>query len=106
MKAVRSHVRGGPESLVYKDAPIPHISAGEVLVHVHAVSITPTEFTWNSTWTSSDGNDRRLIVLSFEVSGVVEKITTDGSDLTVGDAVYVFEPAPLRGASTINIEGR
>jgi len=88
MKAVRSHVREGPESLVYEEAPIPRISAGEILVRVHAAGITPTEFTWNSTWTSFDGKDRRPIVPGFEVSGVVEKSATDASGVTVGDAVY------------------
>ena len=88
MKAVRSHVRGGPESLIYEYAPNPEIRLGDALVRVYAAGITPTEFTWNSTWISSEGKDRRPIVPSFEVSGVVEKVAPDVSDLRVGDAVY------------------
>ena len=88
MKAVRSHVRGGPETLVYEDAPVPQIGAGDVLVRVHAAAITPTEFTWNSTWTSANGKDRCPIVPSFELSGVVEKTASDVNDVKVGDAVY------------------
>ena len=88
MKAVRSHIRGGPETLVYEDTPIPRILAGDALLHVHAAAITPTEFTWNSTWTSSDGKDRRPIIPSYEVSGVVEKVASDVSDVRAGDAVY------------------
>jgi NADPH:quinone reductase-like Zn-dependent oxidoreductase len=88
MKAIRIHVRGGPEALVYEDAPIPGIGNGEVLIKVHAAAITPTEFTWNSTFTTADGKNRLPIVPSFEVSGTVEKVASDVSDLTVGDPVY------------------
>jgi NADPH:quinone reductase-like Zn-dependent oxidoreductase len=57
-------------------------------VRVHAAAITPTELTWNSTWTTSDGKDRKPIVPGFEVSGVVEQIGPGVSDLKEGDAVY------------------
>jgi NADPH:quinone reductase-like Zn-dependent oxidoreductase len=88
MKAVRIHSRGGPEALVFEDAPIPKISDGEVLVRVHAAAITPTEFTWNSTFTTSDGKERLPIVPSFEVSGTVAKLGSGVTDLHVGEAVY------------------
>ena len=88
MKAVRAHTRGGPETLVYEDAPLPHLALGDALVRVHAAAITPTEFTWNSTWTSSDGKDRRPIVPSYEVSGIVENVAADVSDLKVAEDVY------------------
>ena len=45
MKAVRMHSRGGPEALVYEDAPLPTLAEGEALVKVRAAGITPTEFT-------------------------------------------------------------
>jgi NADPH:quinone reductase-like Zn-dependent oxidoreductase len=88
MKAVRTHSRSGPESLVYEEMPVPKISAGEALVKVHAAAITPTEFTWNSTFTTSDGKNRLPIVPSFEVSGTVHEVAADVRDLSVGDAVY------------------
>ncbi len=88
MKAIRSHSRGGPETLVYEDAPKPHTAAGEVLIRVHAAAITPTEFTWNSTWTNSNNKDRLPIVPSYEVSGTIETVATEVSDPKVGDAVY------------------
>jgi len=46
MKAVRLHSRGGPELLVYEEAPRPKPGDGEVLVQVHAAAITPTGFRW------------------------------------------------------------
>jgi NADPH:quinone reductase-like Zn-dependent oxidoreductase len=51
-KAVRLHARGGPEQLVYEDAPLPRLREGDALVHVHAAAITPTELTWSATWTT------------------------------------------------------
>src|SRR3989442_1183705 len=88
MKAVRSHLRGGPETLVYEDGPEPHAGSGEALIRVHAAAITPTEFSWNSTWTDSNGIDRRPIVPSFEVSGTVERVGAGVADVNRGDPVY------------------
>ena len=88
MKAVRSRTRGGPETLRYEDAPEPRLGEGDALVRVHAAAITPTELTWNSTWTDAHGKDRRPIVPSFEVSGKVERVAPDVRDLAEGDTVY------------------
>jgi NADPH:quinone reductase-like Zn-dependent oxidoreductase len=74
--------------LVYEDAPNPDVREGEVLVKVHAAGITPTEFTWNSTFTTIDRKSRVPSIPSFEVSGTVEKTASDVSDLSLGDAVY------------------
>jgi len=88
MHAIRSRIRGGPETLRYEEAPEPRLRDGDALVKVHAAAITPTELTWNSTWTDDQGNDRRPIVPSFEVSGTVEQVASDGTDLKHGDPVY------------------
>lgn len=88
MHAIRSRTRGGPETLHYEEAPVPRLREGDALVRVHAAAITPTELTWNSTWTDANGRDRRPIVPSFEVSGTVERQVPDAADLAVGDPVY------------------
>ncbi len=41
MKAIRIHRRGGPEVLVYEDAPVPALQPGDALVRVHAAGISP-----------------------------------------------------------------
>ena len=48
MKAIRIHLQGGPEALVYEDAPLPALQPGDALVRVHAAGISPAEFTWRS----------------------------------------------------------
>ena len=88
MKAVRMHSRAGPEALVYEDAPVPEIGPGEALISVRAAGITPTEFTWNSTFTTRDKRSRLPIVPAFEVAGIVEKVGSGASNLAKGDAVY------------------
>ena len=85
--ALRAHSRGGPEQLVYEQAPRPTPGPGEVLVRVRAVAITFAEFSWDPTWTRKNGTDRTPIIPGHEVSGVVEQVG-DNSRFAVGDEVY------------------
>ncbi len=92
MKAVRIHAFGGPEVLLYEEAPKPEPKAGEVLVRVHAVGVNPPD------WYLRDGY-RALppewrpqvpfpIILGTDISGVVEAVAGDVTGFSVGDAVY------------------
>jgi NADPH:quinone reductase-like Zn-dependent oxidoreductase len=88
MKAVRIHIRSGPEALVYEDAPKPQIGPEDALVRVRAAGITPTEFTWSSTFVTQDKKDRLPIVPAFEVSGIVDEVGPEAVGLAKGDSVY------------------
>ncbi len=88
MHALRAHDRGGPEGLRYEQAPDPVPGIGDVLVHVHAASFTPTEMAWPSTWVDRAGKDRRPIIPGHEVSGVVTALGYGTTGVAVGDAVY------------------
>ncbi len=88
MKAVRMHSRSGPENLFYEETNIPQLLDGEVLIEVHAASITPTELTWNSSYTTKDGQDRIPSIPSYEISGVVDKVSEKVHHLKQGDEVY------------------
>ena len=87
MMALRAHSRGGPEQLVFEQAPKPTPAAGEVLVRVRAAAITFAELGWEPTWTHEDGTDRTPIIPGHEVCGVVAETTGDSS-FQVGDEVY------------------
>jgi NADPH:quinone reductase-like Zn-dependent oxidoreductase len=87
MKAIRMHTRAGPEALVYEDAPVPVPNEGDALIRVRAAGITPTEFTWSSTFRTRDKDDRLPIIPGFEVAGTVER-APEGSGLSGGDPVY------------------
>lgn len=88
MNALRSHTRGGPETLVFEKAPVPSPGPGEVLVEVHAASITFAELTWDESWRDADGNDRTPMIPSHEVSGVVASLGDGVTEFAIGDEVY------------------
>jgi len=98
MKAIRQHEFGGPEVLLYEDAPIPMLKQGEVLIRVHFV-LGPAGFVP----TPPDGYLRDgfkslppewrpkgnfPLILGTDVSGVVEAVADDVRDFAVGDEVY------------------
>lgn len=99
MKALRAHQRGGPEQLVYEDAPMPApVRGDDVCVKVHAAAITFDELTWPETW-EADGKDRTPIIPSHEFSGVVAAIGPDVAGVGIGDAVFGLVPFNRDGAA-------
>jgi NADPH:quinone reductase-like Zn-dependent oxidoreductase len=88
MKAIRLHSYGGPEVLVFEEAPRPEARAGEVLVRVHAAGINPLD------WKARAGHvkvwlaHRLPLILGWDVSGVVEAVAPGVTDFKAGDAVY------------------
>ena len=85
--ALRAHARGGPEHLVYEQAPVPVPGPGEALIAVHAAAITFAELTWDLSWTTKDGRDRTPVIPSHEMSGTVAGIADGVTNVTVGDEV-------------------
>ncbi|MCS5718310.1 NADP-dependent oxidoreductase [Herbiconiux sp. CPCC 205763] len=98
MMALRAHERGGPERLVYEEAPRPDAGAGEVVVAVRAAAITFAELTWPETW-EADGVDRTPVIPSHEVAGVVAEVGPGVGDLEVGDFVFGLVPFNRDGAA-------
>ncbi len=90
MKAIRLHRRGGPEELVYEDAPIPSLGAGDALVRVMASSLTPTELTWDETYSNCDGSPRLPAIPGHEFSGIVDRLSEGTTGVSVGDEVYAL----------------
>lgn len=90
MKAIRTYREGGPEQLVYEDAPRPKLEPGDALVRVYAAGITPTELTWSPTYTNRDGSSRVPSIPGHDLSGVVEQTTAEASNVQVGDEVYAL----------------
>ena len=87
MMAPRAHARGGPEQLVYEQAPAPTPGLGEALIAVHAAAITFAELTWDLSWTTRDGTDRTPVIPSHEMSGTMTGLGAAVADLAVGDEV-------------------
>jgi NADPH:quinone reductase-like Zn-dependent oxidoreductase len=87
MKAVRYHGYGGPEVLIYEDAPRPEPEADEVLIRVHAASVNPAD------WQIRSGKRFLLekpfsLTPGFDVSGVVEATGDRVTDFVPGNEVY------------------
>jgi NADPH:quinone reductase-like Zn-dependent oxidoreductase len=105
MKAVRLHKFGGPEVLVYEDAPIPELRSGEVLVRVHAVGINPPDWYLREGYKMLPQEWQPKVTFPLipgtDVSGVVEAVAADVADFVVGDEVYsmVRFPSGLSGES-------
>src|SRR5579859_1967720 len=90
MKAIRLHGRGGPERLVYEDAPQPHPGPGEVLVRVYATGVIATELEWDETYETTAGDPRALPIPGRDLSGVVEEVGSGVTTLVKGSEVYAM----------------
>jgi NADPH:quinone reductase-like Zn-dependent oxidoreductase len=108
MKAIRIHAFGGPEVLLYEDAPKPELKPGEVLVRVHAAGINPPD------WYVRDGMKvlppewrppvRLPLIPGTDVSGVVEAVSMDVKGFSVGDSVFSMVRFPSFGESAAYAE--
>ncbi len=108
MHALRMHERGGPERLVYEQAPAPPVAVGDALVRVRAASITPTELSWAPTWEDRTGRDRSPIIPAHEVAGVVATLGYGTTGVAVGDTVYALTDWYRDGAAAeyVAVEAR
>ena len=98
MMALRAHERGGPERLVFEEAPRPVPGPDEICVAVRAAAITFAELTWPETW-EADGIDRTPVIPSHEFAGVVSEVGPGVVDLAVGDSVFGLAPFNRDGAA-------
>ena len=90
MKAVRLHGRGGPDQLVYEDAPQPRPGAEEVLVRVYATGVIANELKWDATYQTKAGNPRALPIPGRDLSGVVEAVGPGVTEPVKGSEVYAM----------------
>src|ERR671934_93435 len=93
MKAIRIHGRGGPDHLLYEDAPQPHPGPGEVLVRVYAAGIIANELKWDETYQTTAGSPRALPIPGRDLSGVVEEVGPGVPGVTTlvkGSEVYAM----------------
>src|SRR5215470_9302080 len=90
MKAIRLHGRGGPEHLVYEDAPRPRPGAGEVLVRVYATGVIANELKWDVTYETTAGGPSALPIPGRDLSGVVEEVGPGVTTLVTGSEVYAM----------------
>jgi len=86
MKAALIEKNGGPEVLIYGDAPDPVAGPGEVVVDIHAASVNAAD--WK---VRVDGDGKALpfpYILGRDFSGLVSALGDDVTDFAIGDAVF------------------
>ena len=88
MKAIRIHAYGGPEVLVYEDAPRPQPGEGEVLIRVHATSVNPFDCAVRAGYMGGYFNYTLPLIPGTDAAGVVEAIGAGVTAFSPGDRVY------------------
>lgn len=91
MRAVRLHRPEGAGGLEIDEIAVPPLRATDVLVRVHAAAITRDELEWPL--------DRLPAIPSYEVSGVVEAVGADVSELSLGEDVFALTPFDRDGCA-------
>jgi NADPH:quinone reductase-like Zn-dependent oxidoreductase len=86
MKAVRIHKFGPPKVVVVEDIPKPSPGKGEVLVRAAAAGVAP----WDATIREgkSKVSPQPPLTLGSDLSGFVEAVGPDVSQVAIGDEVY------------------
>ena len=88
MKALRLVSSAPNPLLVEEEMPRPGPQAGEVVVRVRAVAVTPTELLWYPTSHTKDGGPRTAPVLGHEFSGDIAACGEGVRDFAIGQDVY------------------
>jgi NADPH:quinone reductase-like Zn-dependent oxidoreductase len=74
--------------LIPAELPKPEPGADEILVHVRASGVTPTELLWYPTTHTKDGTVRTGAVPGHEFSGVIAALGKEVRGFKVGDEVF------------------
>lgn len=108
MKALRIHQPGGPEGLVFEEAPDPEPPTGDVLIAVRGCGFTPNELEWSATWIDRAGRSRTPSVPGHEVSGIVVAVGFGTSGFSVGEEVYGLTDSYRDGAAAeyVSVDAR
>jgi NADPH:quinone reductase-like Zn-dependent oxidoreductase len=88
MKAMQVNKAGQEPRLILVELQKPEAGLGEILVHVHAAGVTPTELLWYPTTHTKSGTARMTTVPEHEFSGVIKAMGKDVQEFEVGDEVY------------------
>src|SRR5437764_12832276 len=90
MKAVLLTAHGGPEKLVYGDAPDPIAGPGEIVVDVHAASVNAADYKVRLGGGAYNAASKLQFpyILGRDFSGIVSALGAGVDDLKIGDPVF------------------
>ncbi|MBW4630961.1 MAG: NADP-dependent oxidoreductase [Iphinoe sp. HA4291-MV1] len=98
MKAVRIHTHGGPETLVYEDAPRSEPAADEVLIRIYAASVNPVDWKIRDGYGKDNFKHHLPLILGWDVAGTIEATGSQVEQFQLGDAVYGYTSLNRDGA--------
>jgi NADPH:quinone reductase-like Zn-dependent oxidoreductase len=78
----------GTAGMKLVERPEPHAAINDVVVQVHASSVTGDELSWPSTWTDRHGRDRTPSIPGHELAGVVSALGYGTTGLSIGQRVF------------------
>jgi len=91
---------GGIENFSLKEIPEPQISNGQVLIRVKAIGINPVDIkTRNGKGQAQQYKDAPVMVIGWDVAGVITKIAEDVKGFSVGDEVFGTINFPGQGGA-------
>jgi NADPH:quinone reductase-like Zn-dependent oxidoreductase len=89
MKAVvATDQAAGTAGMKLMERPNPEAAINDVVVQIHASSLTGDELTWPSTWTDRVGRDRAPSIPGHELAGVVTAVGYGTTGLSIGQRVF------------------
>ena len=88
MKAILIHQFGGPEVLRLENVPEPVVAAGEVLVRVHAVGVSPIDLETRAGRGVAGSLNGFPVILGWNLSGEIQTLGAGIARFKVGDQVY------------------
>lgn len=88
MKAMRLNDAKHGAVLIPVEMPQPEPGTDEVLIHVRAAGVTPTELLWSTTTHTKEGAARTGAVPGHEFSGTIAAIGAGVRSFEAGDEVY------------------
>lgn len=98
MKAVRIHEFGGPDKLVYEDAPKPEPKDGEVLIKIAAAGINPVDGMIGSGKMEAMIKHTLPLILGWDAAGTIEAVGPGVTHFQPGDAVFAYGDIRVNGA--------
>jgi NADPH:quinone reductase len=88
MKAVVLSSFGGADNFIAADVPIPDVGKGEVRIKVEAASFNPVDYQIRKG--GPESSQIRSMILGSDLSGSVDAVHEDVTDLSVGDEVFSY----------------
>jgi NADPH:quinone reductase-like Zn-dependent oxidoreductase len=88
MNVMRFNDSADAPALIAAIAAVPQPRPGEMLIHIQAAGVTPTELRWYPTTHTPDGGKRTGAIPGHEFSGIVEAVGRDVDPGLVGREVF------------------